>query len=75
MNQLYKKINICCYALIHNEKIEICTKLLDIFKNKYKFNPKIFTIEFGRTSFNAIKKIFSSCIVIKYFFHSFSLNI
>ena len=51
-----KKINICCYALIPNEKIETYVKLLDVLKNQYKFNPKIFTIDFWKSSSKKIKK-------------------
>ena len=41
-----KKINICCYAFIPDEKYETYKKLLEILKNNYKFNPKIFTMDF-----------------------------
>ena len=64
-----KKIILCCYALIPDEKNETYNKLFDILKNNYKFNPKIFTIDFCRASTKAIKNNFPSCIIIKCFFH------
>ena len=60
-----KKINICVYALIPDEKIETYTKLFEILKNCYKFNPKIFTMDFCRSSSKALKKIFPNCIIVK----------
>ena len=64
-----KKINICTYALIPDEKIQIYTKLFEILKNSYKFNPKIFSMDFCRSSSKALKKIFPNCIIVKCFFH------
>lgn len=64
-----KKINICAYALLPDEKIETYTKLFEILKNSYKFNSKLFTMDFCQSSFKALKKLFPNCIIIKCFFH------
>ena len=55
--------------MIPNEKYNTYEKLFNILKNDYKFQPKIFTVDFCRATSKALKQIFPSSLIIKCFFH------
>ena len=64
-----KKTHICLYALLPDEKFITYDKLFSILKNEYKFNPKIFTIDFCRSCTKAINTNYPQCLIIKCYFH------
>ena len=68
-NMKLNKINICCYCLIPDEKFSTYNKLFSILKDTYKFNPKIFNLDFCISISKALKDNFPNCLQIKCYFH------
>ena len=66
---LEKKIFICAYILIPNEKEETYTFIFDKLKKDFSFNPFIITLDHAKYISNAIKKIYPETIQVKCFFH------
>ena len=57
------------YILIQNEATNTYEVLFENVKNKFGFNPKLFTMDFQKSSAKAIKNIFPNIYFIKCFFH------
>ena len=66
---LEKKIFICAYILIPNEKEETYTFIFDKLKKDFSFNPFIITLDHAKYISKAIKKIYPETIQVKCFFH------
>ena len=64
-----RKLLIYAYSLLPDESFITYNKLFSILKNVYKFEPKIFTLDFCKASANAIKENYPNCIIIKCYFH------
>ena len=64
-----KKVHICSYGLIPDEKYVTINKYFDILKNVYKFYPKLINTDFSKSLSKAIKNNFSDCLIIKCYFH------
>ena len=55
--------------MIPNETTKTYEVLFENLKNKFGFNPKLFTMDFQKSSAKAIKKVFPNIYLIKCFFH------
>ena len=64
-----KRTRILSNVLIPNEKEETYYLLINMLKQKYGFNPVLFTMDFQKSSAKAIKKVFPRIYLIKCFFH------
>ena len=64
-----KKTYICLYALLPNVEFNTYDKLFSFLNNEFKFNRKIFTIDFCRSCTKAINKNYPQCLLIKCYFH------
>ena len=63
-NLIYKHTKVAAYILISNETKITYLKMLEILKQNYFFNPKIYTCDFIAASNIAIKIIFPNCYII-----------
>ena len=60
-----KKIFICTYALIPNEKEKIYEFIFETLKKDFSFNPYIITLDYSKSISGALTKIFEGCIQVK----------
>ena len=64
-----KRTGLLIYALIPKETETTYNVLFYNLKEKFVFNPKIFTTDFHKSSSKAIKNNFPNVYFVKYFFH------
>ena len=64
-----KRVYICSYGLLLDEKYETINLYFSTLKDIYKFSPKIINIDFSRSLSKALRNNFSECLIIKCFFH------
>ena len=64
-----KRVRLVVYALIPNETERTFSILFESLKEKFAFNPKIYTSDFQKSSTKALKKIFPNVYLVKCFFH------
>ena len=64
-----KRARLLVYALIPNETERTFSVLFENLKEKFGFNPKLYTSDFQKSSTKALKKIFPNIYLIKCFFH------
>ena len=64
-----KRVRLVVYALIPNETERTFSILFESLKEKFGFNPKIYTSDFQKSSTKALKKIFPNVYLVKCFFH------
>ena len=73
-NLAIKHSRIVAYILIPNETLITYQKMFEILKNKYFFEPIIFTCDFNKAQNKAIKIIYPNCYIINCFFHFAKAN-
>ena len=72
-NKLFKSV-LCNISLIANENKETLITLFEYLKEKYKWNPKLVSIDFSDAEYNAFLYVFPQIQFIPCFFH-FIVNI
>ena len=68
-NKKYNKILLCAFALIYNENYETLVTIFKFLKTNYNFQPDLFTVDFGRAGYTAIKNIFPNTRIFPCYFH------
>ena len=68
-NKVHQRTILCCLALIKNENKETYLTIFDYLKNKYKSEPKIMTVDFGRGCYTALKDKFENINIILCYYH------
>ena len=69
LNLKANKAHICYYCLLPDETYKSYNRLFKTLKNVYKYNLKIFTIDFCKACSKAIHDNCPDCLIIKCFFH------
>ena len=68
-NSKHNKFLLCLLSLIYNENKETFEAIFNFLKYNFGFNPNLFTVDFGKAGYIAIKNVFPNTRIYPCYFH------